>query len=185
MKTRSSSRQKSLSSQKSPQKIKPRKEILKKRGCSRSKSRSQSQGKETSKEKIKCGICGKSTKLMKLECCNNWICDDYDNYLIFNTNSVSCHRNHDRYTLCSIHFHQAHEGTWQDCEECKKNMKPEIYIWHGTNEFNFEKLKEIPKFEPTKCLKCQRVINLGREPYAVIGDQYECFHCLVLEEKVF
>ena len=67
----------------------------------------------------------------------------------------------------------------------KKNMKPEIYIWHGTNEFNFEKLKEIPKFEPTKCLKCQRVINLGREPYAVIGDQYECFHCLVLEEKVF
>jgi hypothetical protein len=181
MKTRSCSRSKSQGSNKSEVSKKRTKKVLKSRGASRSKSR----GKDLNKEKIKCGLCGKSKKLMQIECCNNWICDDYDKYVQFSYGTISCHRNHNRYTLCSHHFHEAHKGHWQNCEECKTNMNTEMYVWFGTNEFNFEKLKVIPSYEPTKCYKCQRIIKLGTEPHAVLKDQYTCFHCLALEEKFF
>lgn len=35
------------------------------------------------KEKPRCGLCGKTRNLTKTECCGNWICDDYDKYVLF------------------------------------------------------------------------------------------------------
>jgi len=65
------------------------------------------------REKAKCGLCGKTKKLMKTECCDNWICDDYDQYVMFSFARNSCARNHDRYTLCGYHYHEGHQGDWE------------------------------------------------------------------------
>lgn len=108
----------------------------------------------------KCGLCGATGKLIKTECCGQWICDDEDQYVPFSYAQNSCHRNHRRYTLCGSHHCEEHEGSWQDCEKCRKNFETEIYVWYGTNEFNFEILKNIPSYEPTKCAKCNTVIKL-------------------------
>src|SRR4030042_2060853 len=65
----------------------------------------------------RCGLCGKTTNLTKTECCGQWICDDEDQYVLFSFDTNSCHRNHDRYTLCANHDHEGHEGKWQECPE--------------------------------------------------------------------
>lgn len=130
----------------------------------------------------KCGLCGKSSKIMKLKCCKNWICYDYDNLASNSFSSNSCIRNHNRFTLCAYHFLQKHEGLWYECDECKNNMETELYVWYGTNEFNFEKLQKIPDFKPKYCKNCYRIIKLGKEPYSVSKNDYVCFHCLVLND---
>jgi len=50
-----------------------------------------------------CGLCGKSEKLTRTECCGAWICDDEDKYVLFSYAYNSCYRNHSRYTLCASH----------------------------------------------------------------------------------
>jgi hypothetical protein len=30
-------------------------------------------------------------------------------------------------------------------------LSPGVYLWYGTNEYNFEKLPNPPAYEPTKC----------------------------------
>ena len=52
-----------------------------------------------------------------------------------------------------------------------------MYAYYGTNKYNFEKLENPPAFEPAKCLKCQRVIRLGVDDYAMTGDGYICERC--------
>jgi len=84
----------------------------------------------------KCLLCGKTENLTKTECCDNWICDDEGNYVLFSYADNSCHRNHRRYTLCGQHYESGHEGKWQDCEECKTTYQTEMYVYFGTNEYN-------------------------------------------------
>ncbi len=73
----------------------------------------------------KCGLCGETNQkvfltkgkpLTKTSCCNNWVCDDQHTYSIGSFSRNSCHRNHDRYTICSFHFNEKHSGKWQNCE---------------------------------------------------------------------
>jgi hypothetical protein len=52
-----------------------------------------------------------------------------------------------------------------------------MYVWYGTNEYNFEKLPNPPSFEPTKCSKCGVVIKLGIEGFTQSGDEYWCEAC--------
>jgi hypothetical protein len=40
-----------------------------------------------------------------------------------------------------------------------------MYVYYGTNEYNFEKLENPPDYEPTKCSKCGVVIKLGAEGF--------------------
>ena len=47
--------------------------------------------------------------------------------------------------------------------------KTEMYVWYGTNQFNFEVLPNPPSYEPTKCSKCGVVIKLGTEGYTMSG----------------
>ena len=126
----------------------------------------------------KCGICGKKKNLTRTECCGNWICDDENEYVPFSYARNSCSRNHGRYTLCGFHHTEGHPGHWKDCPECRKEFVTEMYVWYGTNEYNFEKLDNPPAYEPTRCAICGKVIKLGTDGYSQLGDEYRCERCM-------
>jgi hypothetical protein len=126
----------------------------------------------------RCGLCGSTTKpLTRTDCCNHWICDDADNYVLFSYARNSCHRNHERYTLCSYHHNEGHAGNWQDCEKCRAEFDTEIYVYYGTNDYNFEKLPNPPAFEPTHCAQCGKVISLSNDGYSMAEGGYYCERC--------
>ena len=126
----------------------------------------------------RCGLCGKTKNLTQTECCGQWICDDEDNYVLFSYARNSCHRNHRRYTLCSHHYEEEHAGDWKTCQKCREDFGTEMYVYYGTNEYNFEKLENPPQFEPTRCAKCKQVISLSKDGYAIMpGGQYICIEC--------
>ena len=127
--------------------------------------------------KKQCGLCGKKGKLIITECCGNWICDDMDNYVMFSYERNSCSRNHWRYTLCGSHHAAGHSGDWKTCKTCRNDIKTEMYVWYGTNEYNFEVLENPPKFEPTLCAECKERIILGESNYSNQGGKYFCGNC--------
>ena len=129
----------------------------------------------------RCGLCGKTGKLTKTECCDQWICDDEHTYVMFSYARNSCSRNHRRYTLCGHHYAEGHDGHWQACHECRDDFETEMYVYHGTNEYNFEKLKKPPKFEPTRCIKCNKVISLGHDAYTRSREGYTCEQCMPMQ----
>ena len=125
----------------------------------------------------RCGLCGKTKKLTKTECCGNWICDDEDKYVLFSYARNSCYRNHRRFTLCGFHHTEGHSGHWKDCPKCREGTETEMYVYYGTNEYNFEKLENPPEYQPTKCTKCGTVIVLSQGGYSTKGDDYWCAKC--------
>lgn len=126
----------------------------------------------------RCGLCGKARKLTKTECCGNWICDDEDTYVLFSYARNSCDRNHRRYTLCGFHHTEEHPGRWTECTRCREDIaETEMYVWYGTNAYNFETLQNPPSYEPTRCSKCGKVIKLGEDGYSTLGDKYFCEAC--------
>jgi hypothetical protein len=127
--------------------------------------------------KAKCGLCGKSRKLTRTECCANWICDDEDKYVLFSFSRNSCSHNHNRFTLCAFHHNEEHDGNWQDCAKCRSGFETEMYVWYGTNDYNFEKLASPPAYKPTKCAGCGQIINLGEDGYVMSGKNYFCEAC--------
>lgn len=129
----------------------------------------------------RCGICGKKGKLVRTECCGNWICDDENEYVPFSFARNSCFRNHRRLTLCGFHDAEGHPGHWKDCPECRKEFVTEMYVWYGTNEYNFEKLDNPPAYEPTRCANCGKVIKLGTDGYSQSGHEYHCERCMDME----
>lgn len=134
--------------------------------------------KKSTAPKKRCGLCGSTKKkLTKTECCGNWICDDEADYVVFSYARNSCNRNHRRFTLCGYHHTEEHPGRWQDCSTCRDDFETELYVHNGTNEYNFEKLLNPPKFDPTCCAKCKTVINLGEDGYSMKGNKYYCDQC--------
>ncbi len=131
----------------------------------------------------RCGLCGKTVNLTKTECCDQWICDDADQYVMFSYARNSCYRNHDRYTLCSYHYNEEHAGDWATCPECREDFENEIYVYYGTNEYNFRKLKDPPTFEPTRCARCNEIIVLSAGGYSMTGEDYFCASCSVIETE--
>jgi hypothetical protein len=141
-----------------------------------------------SKEKIKkrivippCGLCGKIKKpRFKTECCGNWVCGDESDYVMFSYSRDICSRNHRRYTLCGYHHTEEHEGDWKTCKKCYDDFKHELemYVWYGTNEYNFEKLPNPPKFPRTHCAGCDKIISLPDGGYTSLRDIYVCGECM-------
>jgi hypothetical protein len=127
--------------------------------------------------KPRCGLCGKTGNLTKTECCGQWVCDDEGSYVLFSYARNSCSRNHRRYTLCGFHFNEGHEGGWLECEECRQGFETELYVYYGTNDFNFVKLANPPAFEPTTCTRCKRIIKLGTDAYSISGTSTICSAC--------
>jgi uncharacterized protein YecA (UPF0149 family) len=127
----------------------------------------------------KCFICGKTKNLVKTPCCEKWICDDEDQYVLFSYARNSCLRNHRRYTLCGQHFDAGHDGDWKTCTRCRKELSKELemYIWYGTNEYNHEKLPDPPAFTPSFCAKCRKRIILADGGYTVKAGKYYCDRC--------
>ncbi len=148
----------------------------KKRVSKRKASRRRSVGKASANAR-RCGLCGKTNRLMRTECCNQWICDDEDEYVMFSYARNSCSRNHRRYTLCASHFVEEHVGAWRTCDACRAAFETEIYVYYGTNEYNFEKLEDPPTFEPTRCKECNQIIRLAEDGYTMRGDKYICTDC--------
>ena len=124
-----------------------------------------------------CGLCGKTGKLTRTVCCGQWICDDEDAYVPFSYARNSCDRNHRRYTLCGHHSAEEHAGDWRDCQQCRTDIIPEMYVYYGTNEYNFVKLENPPPYEPTCCNKCGVVIRLAEDGYTMKGKGYYCARC--------
>lgn len=62
-------------------------------------------------------------------------------YVLFSYDTNNCYRNHDRYTLCATHYRENQAETWQERKKGKDEYRIENYIDFGTNDFNFEKLK--------------------------------------------
>ena len=125
----------------------------------------------------RCGLCGKTGRLARTECCGNWICDDEDEYALFSYARNSCHRNHSRFTLCGYHHTEGHAGDWKECAVCRDGFEPELYAYYGTNEYNFEKLENPPAFEPKRCAACGVAIRLGEGGYSQLGRDYWCESC--------
>jgi len=125
----------------------------------------------------RCGLCGATTDLVKTECCEAWICDDEHQYVLFSYDHNSCSRNHRRYTLCGFHFNEGHAGRWQDCPKCRDEIETEMYVYYGTNEYNFDVLKNPPAYQPTHCGGCGRVIALADGGYSSSADGYLCGPC--------
>lgn len=69
-----------------------------------------------------CGLCGSTSNLTKTPCCNRSICNDTSAYQPGSFSSVSCSRNHARYTLCGFHHSERHGGKWQGCGKCVKRI---------------------------------------------------------------
>lgn len=126
----------------------------------------------------RCGLCGKTSKLTKTACCDQWICDDQGSYRLFSYARNSCSRNHERYTLCGFHYNEEHAGDWRECSKCRKAFDTEIYVYYGTNEYNSVKLENPPEFEPTLCAKCSKRIVLGDGGYVRNSEGFYCMGCI-------
>ena len=139
-----------------------------------------------SKTKHVCGLCDSARKkLVKTDCCGNWICDDEDNYVLFSYARNSCLRNHRRFTLCGHHACEEHSGEWQACKKCLSSFKHEMemYVWYGTNQYNFTTLDNPPPFQSTHCGKCGKHIVLPEGGYSVLCDEYRCKDCPIDDEE--
>jgi hypothetical protein len=56
--------------------------------------------------------------------------------------------------------------------KCRAEFATEMYVYRGTNEYNFEKLTNPPAFEPTLGAARGKPINLGEGGYSCKGGQY-------------
>ncbi len=124
----------------------------------------------------RCGLCGKQGNLTRTECCGQWICDDEHTYQLRDSHK-SCQRNHHRMTLCGFHHGEGHEGDWKTCATCRDAFETEMYVWYGTNEYNFEKLADPPLYEPTHCDNCGAVVSLALETYTKAPEGILCEKC--------
>ena len=131
-------------------------------------------------KKEPCGLCSKKNETCdKTECCGNWVCGDESEYVLFSHSRKICCRNHRRFTLCAYHNTEEHKGDWKDCKKCLNDFRHELemYVWYGTNKYNFEKLPNPPKFEPTHCSGCKKVICLPDGGYGTFCGKYACDEC--------
>jgi hypothetical protein len=128
-----------------------------------------------------CGLCGKKKKLREqTDCCHNWICSDENDYVLFSYARNSCSRNHRRFTICGHHKSEEHKGAWQKCKKCLNDFHHELemYVWYATNEYNFEKLENPPKFHRTHCAGCDKILRLPNGGFTSLGDIYVCADCM-------
>ena len=133
-----------------------------------------------------CGLCGKTKKPReKTECCGIWVWGNESDYVMFWYSRDICSRNHRRFTLCGFHHTEEHKGDWKSCKKCREDFghELEMYVWYGTNEYNFEKLSDPPAFEPTYCSKCGERIVLPDGGYSSLCGVYRCDDCPITEKE--
>lgn len=122
-----------------------------------------------------CGLCGKQGRLTRTECCNRLVCDDRDDTILFIPSRPQCEYMHARYTVCSVHHNDGHDGAidWRECAQCRVYFAEfESYVGFGTSSFNFaeDQWDEVPTFEPTYCSKCKGMMKLNSEAHSALPD---------------
>ena len=133
-----------------------------------------------------CGLCGNDGSIAPLKqarCCKRTICDDQASYKMFSYARNSCDRNHGKYTMCSFHHTNMddppHSGDpyKEECAQCKymHGDSDDIYVGNLTSNHNFqediEKVERAPAFDPTKCMKCGRIIKRNRSEERRVGKE--------------
>ncbi len=80
---------------------------------------------------------------------------------------------------------EEHRGDWKTCKKCYEAFehKLEMYVWYGTNEYNFEKLPSPPAFRLTYCLKCRERIVLPNGGYSSLCGVYRCDNCPISDKE--
>jgi hypothetical protein len=85
----------------------------------------------------RCELCRKRAELLtKTPCCGRMVC-------IVSFSKRCCAVKHGRFTLCGAHNTEGHVGDWKICEVCPRTWPLEMYVWYGTNKWNFEKLENL------------------------------------------
>lgn len=133
-----------------------------------------------------CGLCGKTKNpRYNTECCGNLVCGNENDYVIFSYSRDICIRNHRRFSLCGYHHTEGHKGDWKICKKCRTSFEHELemYVWYGTNEYNFEKFPNPPAFKPTLCAKCGKRIILADGGYSSLCGVYRCDNCPITEKE--
>ena len=131
-----------------------------------------------------CGLCGKQGSLKLPRCCNRPVCDDEATYQLISHARNSCARDHSKYTICHLHNLNEHSDAtchWRDCKECREFFLPDLesYVSAGTSAFNFAEdlWEDPPRFEPTLCTRCEKVVKLNCDEYSVKGGKILCWEC--------
>jgi hypothetical protein len=60
-----------------------------------------------------------------------------------------------------------------------------MYVYYGTNEYNFSVLPNPPAFEPTFCATCAKRIVLGEGGFSMFKGKYFCATCTSHESTRF
>ncbi len=67
----------------------------------------------------RCRFCGNhAAPLVKTRCCDQWICCDTA-FLSYRGGGY-CQFQHEHYSICHFHYNEAHPGSWQSCEQCRR-----------------------------------------------------------------
>ena len=73
-----------------------------------------------------CRFCGReSVPLVKTKCCDQWVCCDTSFLSI--RGGGHCQFEHEQYSICHFHHNEQHEGTWQECAECRDSFDETQY----------------------------------------------------------
>ncbi len=82
-----------------------------------------------------CRFCGdKSSPLVKLRCCDQWIC--CDTAFVSIRGGGYCQFQHEYYSICHFHYNESHRGAWQDCEECRDFLGEEQFKLESKDPIN-------------------------------------------------
>jgi len=84
-----------------------------------------------------CRFCGRErVPLVKTRCCEQWICCDTA-FMSFRGGGY-CQFEHENESACHFHYNEGHQGSLQDCGECRR--------FFGEDEF--KRRREGPGNEP-------------------------------------
>ena len=96
-------------------------------------------------EKPRAASCSKTGKLRKTQCCGNWVCDDHDKYVPFSYAQKQLQPGiMTTIPSAGIITMKGMEATGKTARNAATYFETEMYVWYGTNDYNFEKLETRP-----------------------------------------
>ncbi len=82
-----------------------------------------------------CRFCGdKSSPLVKLRCCDRWVC--CDTAFVSIRGGGYCQFQHEHYSICHFHYNEGHQGRWQECKECRDFLGEEQFKLESKDSIN-------------------------------------------------
>ena len=64
-----------------------------------------------------CCLCADSSApLVKMPCCDQWVCCDTS--FLSLRGGGRCQFEHEQYSICHFHYNEKHSDSWKQCKEC-------------------------------------------------------------------